>query len=179
MGESMKNIVLIGFMGTGKTSVGRLLAARLRRPFIDTDSKIELENGISVNEIFKQYGEAYFREKEKAVIAKVSRYTNTIIATGGGVVTSADNMARLKSNGVIIALKASLEVILDRTDRRNTRPLLDCPDRRETVAELLTAREQLYGVAEFTVDTSILSPQQITDDIIYYLRQGGYLRGRI
>ncbi|MEN6413525.1 MAG: shikimate kinase [Veillonellales bacterium] len=175
----MKNVVLIGFMGTGKTSVGRLLAARLHRPFIDTDSKIEQESGITVSEMFKQYGEAYFREQEKAVIAKVSRYTNTVIATGGGVVTSAGNMTRLKRNGIIIALQASLEVILERTERCNVRPLLDCPDRRRTVAALLRAREPLYGIADFTVDTSSLSPQQITDDIMNFFRQGGYLRGRI
>ena len=94
----MKNIVLLGFMGTGKTSVGWLLAARLKRPFIDVDKKIEMQCGASISEIFEQQGEAAFREQERAVIAKVSRYTNSVIATGGGVVLLPENIIRLRSS---------------------------------------------------------------------------------
>lgn len=174
----MKNIVLIGFMGTGKTCVGRLLAFRLNRPFIDTDKKIEAECGMSIGEIFNVFGETYFRNKEKSVIVRVSRYTNSVISTGGGVVLHPENIIRLKQNGVVIALKASVDVIVERTGRRNNRPLLNCEDRWEKIAVLLKEREKLYNMADFSIDTSYSTPQQIIDTIIYLLRKGGYLRGR-
>lgn len=174
----MKNVVLIGFMGTGKTSTGRLLASRLGRPFIDTDQKIENESNMTIPEMFKIHGEQYFRQKEKEMVTRVSRYTCAVIATGGGVVLFPENVARLKSNGIVIALTASLDVILERTGRRNSRPLLNRPDREEVVAKLLTERSELYSFADLSIDTSDRTPQQVTDQIITFLRQGGYLRGR-
>ena len=174
----MKNIVLIGFMGTGKTTTGRLLAMRLGRPFIDIDWRIENETGLSVSNIFYEYGEAVFRQKEAEMIARVARYSNSVIATGGGSVVFPENVMRLKKNGVLIALNASLEVILERTDRRMTRPLLARPDREVYVAELLETRRNLYAIADYTVETGTISPPQVTDKIIHFLRRGGYLRGR-
>jgi shikimate kinase len=174
----MKNIVLIGFMGTGKTSTGKLLANRLGRPFIDSDRKIEMETGMAIGELFRIHGEAYFRQREKEVIAKVSRYKNTVIATGGGIVLLPENITRLKMNGVLIALTATVEVILERTGRRNLRPLLDCPEREKIVEKLLHERAELYQRAHFSIDTSNYSPQQVSDSVIDFLRQGGYLRGR-
>jgi shikimate kinase len=175
----MKNIVLIGFMGTGKTTIGRLLAHRLGRPFIDSDRKIEHEHGMSIREIFDVYGEIYFRQKERMIIAKLSRYNNAVIATGGGVVLSSENMSRLKRNSVIIALSASIEIILERTSRRNTRPLLDNLEQREQIVnKLLKERAELYHKADYSIDTSNSSPQQVISEIMFFLRQGGYLRGR-
>lgn len=175
----MKNIVLIGFMGTGKTTIGRLLASRLGCPFVDSDKKVEYENGMSIREIFEIYGEGYFREKEKDVILKISRYNNVVIATGGGVVLSNENMRRLKKKGIIIALTASSEIIVERTKRRTTRPLLlEISDREQAVAKLLNERGELYQKADFTVDTSINSPQHVIAEIMLFLRQAGYLRGR-
>ena len=175
----MKNIVLIGFMGTGKTTVGRLLANRLGRPFIDSDKKIEYENNMTIREMFTVYGEAYFRQKERAVIAKLSRYNNAVIGTGGGVVLSTENMIRLKRNGVIIALTASVETILERTGRRNTRPILGSIEQREQhITTLLAERMELYRKADCSVDTTNQSPQQVITEIMTFLRQGGYLRGR-
>jgi shikimate kinase len=165
-------------MGTGKTTTGRLLAARLGRQFFDIDKKIELENGITISDMFTLHGEEFFRHKESEMIARVSRYKNTVIATGGGAVLFAENVLRLKQSGVLIALTASLEVILERTGRRATRPLLDRPDREEFIAKLLSERAQLYQVADYTVDTSASSPPQVTERIIHFLRKGGYLRGR-
>lgn len=173
----MKNIVLIGFMGTGKTCVGRLLAYRLNRPFIDTDKKIEAECGMPISDIFTVFGEAYFRRQEKMVISKVSRYTNSVIATGGGAVLYPANIARLKQNGVVIALTASLDAILERTGRRNIRPLLNCENRKGKIAGLLQEREKLYNLADFSIDTSDSTPQQVIDTIMFLLRQEGYLRG--
>nr|WP_092067637.1 shikimate kinase [Dendrosporobacter quercicolus]NSL46695.1 AAA family ATPase [Dendrosporobacter quercicolus DSM 1736]SDL60648.1 shikimate kinase [Dendrosporobacter quercicolus] len=174
----MKNIVLIGFMGTGKTSTGRLLAHRLGRTFIDTDQKIEFDNNITVAEMFSIHGEQHFRQKESETIARISRYTDVVIATGGGVVLRPENLIRLKTNGVIIALTASLEVILERTSRRNCRPLLNRPDKEAVVSKLLKERADLYNKADLSIDTSDSTPQQVCDHIIAFLRQGGYLRGR-
>lgn len=174
----MKNVVLIGFMGTGKTTTGRLLAARLGRQFIDIDKRIELENNMSISEMFAQHGEEYFRKKEADMIARVTRYKSAVIATGGGSVMFPENVLRLKQNGVLIALTASLEVILERTGRRTTRPLLERPDREAYIAALLQERSQVYSIADYTVDTSIGSPPQVTEKIITFLRKGGYLRGR-
>lgn len=174
----MKNIVLIGFMGTGKTSTGRLLAGRLNRPFLDVDKKIEQETGLAISDIFQLYGETHFRQLERDVISRLARYTNTVIATGGGVVLKQENMARLKSTGVIVSLTASLDIILERTSRRGVRPLLDCEDRAERVAKLFQDRAALYKKADYIVDTGCMSPHQVAEKIIVLLREGGHLRGR-
>lgn len=175
----MKNIVLIGFMGTGKTTVGRLLASRLGRPFFDSDKKIEYEYNMNIREIFEIYGEIYFRQKERMIITRLSRYNNAVIATGGGVVLSPENMSNLKRNGVIITLTASVETILERTSRRNTRPLLDDLNQREKIVnELLKERAELYHNADYSIDTSNKSLQQVSNELMFFLRQGGYLRGR-
>lgn len=174
----MKNVVLIGFMGTGKSCTGRLLAGRLGRPFIDVDRKIEQESGLAIGEIFAQHGEAYFRAREKDVIARVARYRKAVIATGGGVVLDADNMQRLRAGGVIICLTASVQTILERTGRRNTRPLLARPDREEIVARLLAERAPLYAQADFILDTSNIPPRMAAEKIIAFLRQEGHIHGR-
>lgn len=173
----MKNVVLIGFMGTGKSSIGRMLACRLRRPFIDTDKKIEREYGMSIPEMFQQFGEAGFRNREAAVIAKVSRYTNAVISTGGGIVLSAENIRRLRANSIIVSLSASFETILERTSRRNNRPLINQPDREQIITKLLNERAPLYAVGDCTIDTTNYTPHQVVDKIIIFLREGGFLRG--
>ena len=174
----MRNIVLIGFMGTGKSCTGRLLAGRLGRPFIDVDHKIEQECGLAIGEIFAKHGEVYFRAREKDVIARVSRHRKAVIATGGGVVLDADNMQRLRAGGVVICLTASVQTILERTGRRNTRPLLARPDREEIVARLLAERAPLYAQADFILDTSNIAPRMAAERIIAFLRQEGHIHGR-
>ena len=174
----MKNVVLIGFMGTGKTSTGRLLAGRLNRPFVDIDKKIEQESKMSISDIFSIYGEQYFRQIEKDVIARVSRHTNTIIATGGGAFLQRENRERLLRNGIIISLQATVDVILERTTRSADRPLLEVSDKAERIARLLGERAAIYEQADYIIDTSSFSPQYIAEKIIVFLRQGGYLRGR-
>ncbi|MBP2645402.1 MAG: Shikimate kinase [Firmicutes bacterium] len=177
MGPHFKNIVLIGFMGTGKTSVGRLLAARLGRLFVDVDKQIEVMNGMEIKEMFSAYGEEYFRQKEAEAVRKISRRHRTVIATGGGVVLNPQNMRNLAKTGIIISLTASVSTILERTGRRNTRPLLNRPDREEVVTKLLEEREELYKKADFIIDTDGASPYQVSDRIILLLKKGGFIRG--
>ena len=125
MEKFMKNIVLIGFMGTGKTSTGRVLARRLGRPFIDVDRKIEGIYLMSVSDIFAKYGEKAFRQTEKEIIIKVAKYTNTVIATGGGTVLLPENLFRLRNNGIIVSLAATTDKIVERIGKRRfLRPLL-------------------------------------------------------
>lgn len=174
----MKNVVLTGFMGTGKTSVGRILAARLNKPFIDVDKKIEIENKMSISEIFEKYGESHFRQIESDVIARLSRHTNMVIATGGGTVLRRENRIRLMKNGIIISLIASVGTIEERTSF-GRRPLLDTgTSRRDAISALLEKRSHLYEQAEYIIDTSGYSPQYAAEKIIIFLREAGYLRGR-
>lgn len=168
MGFEMKeNIVLIGFMGVGKTSLGKLLAAKLGRPFVDLDEKIERDAGMTIPEIFERHGEKHFRELEKAAVKEVSARRNLVIATGGGTVKDAENVQLLKSSGVIVCLTTAPEEIFRRTERKGERPILDGGgyERLETIKKLLAERQQFYAQADYQIDTTNWSPLQIMNDI--------------
>lgn len=169
----MKNVVLIGFMGTGKTSAGKLLAARLGSPFIDTDMKIEQENHLTIPEIFAAHGEAYFRDLETAAVKMAAQGSNLVISTGGGVVLRGENMAALRRNGWIITLTASVDCIVARTSRDNERPLLLAEDRQKMVETLLAQRASLYADADFIIDTGTLTPLQVVEEILKFLKRKG------
>ena len=172
-----KHVVLVGFMGTGKTSCGRTLATRLGCGLIDLDKYIEGKEGMSVPEIFAEKGEPYFREKEREAVREVVRRKGAVIATGGGTITDEENFRLLKERGVIVCLTADVDTILQRTARRGERPMLDRQeDRRKAVEELLESRREAYGRADFSVDTSRLSPMQAAEEIMDFLRAGGILR---
>lgn len=162
------NIVLIGFMGTGKTAVGRMVAARLGRPFVDTDALIEARAGRSVPEIFTEEGEAAFRTLEAEVVAQAAAGGGSVIATGGGVVLSRDNMARLRRNGLIIALRADPKAILARVGRGADRPLLG-DDPEERIRRLLQERSALYQEADFTVETSVLPLDAVAERVLAFV----------
>lgn len=169
----MKNVVLIGFMGTGKSSIGRLLAPRLGCSFHDLDKKIEERAGISIPEMFAQYGEPYFRAREKEAVREAAGRSNLVIATGGGAVKDAENVALLRRNGVLVALTADIDTILMRTASRGVRPVLDqedAGDRRAAVERLLAERQHLYADADITVDTSGKAPLAIAEHIIHAIR---------
>ena len=119
------NVILTGFMGTGKTTLGKLLATELGRPFVDIDKKIEDETKLSIPKIFERYGEEHFRELERLAVKELSEKRGLVIATGGGTVKDAENVRLLKSSGIIVCLTCSPEEIFLRTARRGERPLLD------------------------------------------------------
>lgn len=175
----MRNIVLIGFMGTGKTSTGKILASKLGCAFVDMDLVIEEKNGMSISDMFAKHGEAYFRQKEKELVAELAGKKNQVISTGGGTVKDPENIAKFSETGCVVALSASVDAILERTGRRGTRPVLDGADqgdRRKAIEELLESRKGMYSKAGFTVDTSELAPMQVADKIISHLKKEGALR---
>ena len=176
----MKNIVLIGFMGTGKTSTGKVLAQRLGKAFIDMDSRIEEEYGQTIPQMFETKGEAYFRQCEKEMVKKVAARANAVISTGGGTIKDAENVALLKQSGLLVCLTAQPEVILERTERKGERPVLDgadAGDRLSAIESLLAEREQFYRQADFAIDTTELSPLQVVERIIHTLKSRGELHG--
>ncbi len=174
-----KNVILTGFMGTGKTSTGKRLASRLGFAFLDLDQYIEEQEGRSIPEIFAGQGEAYFRAAEKKAAAQAAARSNTVIATGGGTVKDPENVACLRRNGVIVCLTADVDTIVARTSRRGQRPVLDKSgdDRRQAVQELLESRRQMYEQADYTVDTSQRSPMEIAEEICGMLKREGHLHG--
>jgi shikimate kinase len=162
----MKNIVLTGFMGTGKTAVGKELARLLNMKLIDVDTQIEKSEKMTINEIFKQFGEPRFREIETEMITKLSKDKNSIISTGGGAVLKQENMDILRGNGVIICLTATPETILSRTSNSNDRPLLQVENPLERIKGLLDFRKPFYERADVMIDTEGKTPLQIAEEII-------------
>lgn len=171
----MKNIVLIGFMGTGKTAAGKNLAARLKREFVDTDTAIEELTGKTITEIFRKDGQIRFRSEEKLQIKKLARREDLVISTGGGLVLDNENVEMLQENGVLICLTAAPDVICKRVRRKGNRPLLQKGDARETINRLLDERSGAYSVAEFTLDTSTGTLNDTVDKIISYLKEKKYI----
>jgi 3-dehydroquinate synthase len=166
--NSRANIVFIGFMGTGKTTVASSVARYLGLPFIDTDALIEERARRSIARIFAEDGEAAFRELEAAVVAEVSARNSFVIATGGGVVLRPENMKRLRHNGVIVALYADPRVILTRVGKGSDRPLLT-GDPEGNIRHLLTEREAFYRGADLAVDTSSMSVEEVASLVVAFV----------
>ncbi|NTW05084.1 MAG: 3-dehydroquinate synthase [Peptococcaceae bacterium] len=164
----MKNIILIGFMGTGKTTLGRVLAQKLGRTFVDTDQEIEKKLGMTVAEIFDKHGSEYFRTQEALIIKEFSSISNLVIATGGGAVLNPANVAILKKSGQTVLLCSSGEEILKRLDSTESRPLLSSArDVKSRIEELLIERESSYeAAADFKVNVDNLDKDAIAEKII-------------
>jgi shikimate kinase len=160
-------IILIGFMGAGKSSVGRTLARITGRPRFDTDEIVAGRFGLNVAEIFEKHGEDSFRESETEALRDLSGKKSAIIVTGGGIVIRPENVALLKTLGTIVYLSADEETLFHRISRRTTRPLLKTPDPRRTLTELLSARLPLYqNCADVEVDTSKLSHEEVARRVL-------------
>lgn len=168
----MKNIVLIGFMGTGKSMTGGILSEKLDRVFVDIDSIIEEKTGMSISKIFSDLGEDYFRKLESETVEAISALENRIIATGGGVVLNPENMTLLKKNGLIIWLEASAELIRKRTkEKEGERPLLDVTYPEKTISEMLSYRSPLYDKwADYKINTDKLNPEESAEKIIEFIK---------
>ena len=157
-----KNLILCGFMGSGKSTIGKLLAEKLGARFIDTDSYIEQKQGMTISEIFEKYGESYFRKLEYDVCVELSSMQKTVISTGGGTVLNDDNMRALKKNGVIFLLNVSSRTVLTRLKNDTTRPLLQKEDKERAVKMMLSNRTPLYNrAADYVIDAEE-SPRKVT-----------------
>jgi shikimate kinase len=148
-----RTIVLVGLMGAGKTKIGRRLAARLNLPFFDSDTEIETAAGETIEEIFRNRGEAVFRDGERRVIARLLAQPIHVLATGGGAFMDPETRARIARRGVSVWLRANLDVLLARVARRNNRPLLQERDPRGVLAELIERRHPIYAEADVTIDS--------------------------
>ncbi|NMA01351.1 MAG: shikimate kinase [Clostridia bacterium] len=169
-----ENIILIGFMGTGKTAVGKRLASILNMDFYDTDQEIEKVTGMSINKLFQKHGEIRLKSEEALIVKKLRKLKNSIIATGGGMVLDRNNIETLKQTGTLICLTADPEVIYERVKRRNTRPLLrKGDDLHSNIINLMQEREEFYRSADKTIDTSNLDFDEIINEILKFIKNKG------
>lgn len=148
-----RTIVLVGLMGAGKTKIGRRLAARLNLPFFDSDNEIEAAAGETIEEIFRNRGEAVFRDGERRVIARLLQQPTHVLATGGGAFIDPATREAIAKSGVSVWLRADLDVLFARVSRRSNRPLLQHSDPRGVLAELITLRHPIYAEADLTIDS--------------------------
>lgn len=162
-----RNIILTGFMGVGKTSVGTRLARDLGFRFVDTDGLIEEDQKIAISEIFSSFGEPYFRDTEARIIRRVLEGQGQVVATGGGAVIREENRRAFKEGGMTICLTARPEVVYERIRHETHRPLLQVPDPRGRIRALMDEREQFYRQADLIIDTS----DRTVDDVINEIRQ--------
>ena len=162
----MRNIYLTGFMGTGKTSVGREIARRLGLKFIDLDELIVEKEGRSINDVFASSGEPYFRKVEKEALKGVSQVNGQVVSCGGGAVIDPENIAIMKQSGRFIALFTRPEVIFERVKKETHRPLLNTADPLVRIKELLAIRKPCYDQAEFVIDTSDISVQEAAEMVV-------------
>lgn len=160
------NIVLVGFMGTGKTTVGRILADALKLDFVDMDSIIEKRAGKPISTIFAQEGEPHFRALERALVRELAAGRNQVIATGGGIVLNPDNVRDFSATGLVVCLQATPETIYKRTAAATHRPLLEQDDKFARIVSILEKRRALYDAIPHRIDTSTRTPQSIAGEIM-------------
>jgi len=165
--RTILNIALVGFMGTGKSSVGRLAAEQLRFAFIDTDELIENEVGHSIPEIFARLGEPAFRKYERDVVEALSARRDTVIATGGGLVADPSNLASLKTHALVVCLWASPETIWERVRAQSHRPLLQTPDPQARIRQLLEERAPAYRQADVLIHTGLRSAKEAVHQVLH------------
>ncbi len=159
-------IVLVGLMGAGKTTVGRRLAEKLDLVFVDADHEIELAAGRTIPEIFAQHGEAYFRDGERKVIARLLENGAQVLATGGGAFMNAETRAAIRRHGISIWLRADFDLLMSRVRRRSNRPLLQNDDPEAVMQKLIAERYPVYAEADITVDSRDVAHTSIVNSII-------------
>ncbi|WP_421762367.1 shikimate kinase [Devosia sp.] len=159
-------IVLVGMMGAGKTTVGRRLASRIGRHFVDSDEEVEKAAGMSIEEIFKNRGEADFRAGEAKVIARLLKEQAVVLGTGGGAFMNPETRALVKEAAVSVWIKADFELLFARVSRRSNRPLLKTANPRETLQKLIEARYPTYADADVTVVSRDVPQDQVASEVI-------------
>ncbi len=160
------NIFLVGPMGAGKSTIGRLLASELNLSFRDSDRVIEERTGADIPWIFDMEGEEGFRERETAVLTELSTEANVVIATGGGIILREQNRTIMKSSGFVCYLTASIDQLVERTSRDKKRPLLQVENPRQKIIDLLSLRDPLYrDAADFVINTDRRSPKAVAQEI--------------
>ena len=172
-----RSLVLVGMPGSGKSAVGRRLAAQLDIAFVDADEEIESAAGKPIMDIFKEHGEAYFREGERKVIARLLGTGPQVLATGGGALMVAETRDNIRRSGISIWLKAELAVLMRRVLKRNTRPLLE-KDPEGVMRQLMEARYPVYATADITVESRDLPHDTVVGEIIEALAEPGFLASR-
>lgn len=166
-----RSIVMVGLMGCGKSAVGRRLAHRLGLPFVDADEEIEKAAGKSIEDIFEDHGEAYFREGERKVLARLLRSKAQVLATGGGAFMNAETRAAIAETGISVWLKADLPLLVRRVAKRNNRPLLKNGDPEAVMQKLMDERYPIYAEADVTVQSRDVPHEVIVNEILERLTQ--------
>jgi len=161
-----KPIVLVGMMGAGKTTVGRRIAAKLGRRFVDSDDEIEAAAGMTIDEFFAAHGEPEFRAGEARVIARLLKEDNIVLATGGGAFVNPDTRSLINANGVSVWIKAEFELLFARVSRRSNRPLLKTSNPRDTLKRLIEVRYPIYAEAHLTVVSTDVPQDTVANDVI-------------
>jgi len=165
----MKNIYLVGFMGSGKSTVGKILAEKLNMNFIDIDKLIEEKEGMKIKDIFEQKGESYFRELERKQIEVIVNQEGLVVSTGGGLGANLDNMNLMKKNGDVVWLDVSLNTVLDRLKNDQDRPLLKQPT--EKIKQLFEERKNVYRLANIRINADKKTPSQIVEEILIKIKR--------
>ena len=165
--RTIHNLALVGFMGTGKSTIGRIVAEQMQFGFVDTDGLIEAQLGRSISDIFAREGEAAFRQCEKQALESLSRQRNLVIAAGGGLVVDPANMASLKAHALVFWLVASAETIWERVQTQTHRPLLQGPDPLGKIRALLAAREPSYRQADVFIHSGLRSPKEVAQQVAH------------
>ncbi len=171
MSRQIRNLALAGFMGTGKSSVGQLVAAELGFEFVDTDALIEERTGRTVSDIFTQAGETVFRQLESDVLAQLAARSGLVISTGGGLIVNPANLASLKSHALVVCLWAAPETIWQRTREHTHRPLLQGDDALGKIRELLAQREKAYKQSDVLVNTESRSIREVAQQVLLQFRR--------
>lgn len=165
--RALHNLALIGFMGTGKSSVGRLLATQLQFEFVDTDQLIEERTGRTVARIFSEEGEKVFRDLERQLVAEMARWRQKVISTGGGLGADAGNLSSLKRHALVVCLWATPEAIWERVRTQTHRPLLCDPDPEGRIRTLLEQRTPIYRQADVLVNTAQRSIKEVSQQVLH------------
>jgi len=168
--RNIQNLALVGFMGTGKTTIGKMIAETLRFTFVDTDEMIEARTGKTIAQIFAGEGEPKFREMESVVVDELAERRKSIISTGGGLPVFGDNLDRLKLHSLTVCLWSSPEKIFERVKNQTHRPLLNEPDPLAKIRALLAMREPFYRRADVLVNTELRSAREVAQQIIHHFQ---------